>query len=167
MFRYFNHFSVYHWFFLAVGVGMTATGYLVNPAQPLAVSPIEEATNEPGLKAPAAPIVRDGIVYDDIVCDGIVYDSIVYDGICSADLNGKGTITWPSKQIYSGDVRSGLPHGKGNMLYGYRTAHFANGAIHKGDFSDGKPRERANENGRMAVPFGVIGIMADATAAAR
>jgi hypothetical protein len=123
MLAYFNHFSIYHWFLLAVGVGMTAAGCLVNPDPPVAalpnaplvVMPITESTNESDSERPSAPLVR---------------DDIVYDGIFSDDLNGKGTITWPSQQVYRGDVRSGLPHGKGNML-------FTNGRTYTGELNLG------------------------------
>ena len=116
MFQYFNHLTVYHWFILAIGVGMTAMGYLADPNQPIAVTPAEETTSVTSPTSTAAPIIRDGVVFD---------------GIFSDDLNGKGTITWPSQQVYRGDVRSGLPHGKGNML-------FTNGRTYTGELNLGK-----------------------------
>ena len=137
MLHYFDHFSIYHWFVLVVGIGMTSAAYFVKPDQPMTLKtaagvinpsslvdhqqpskskPIAELVTQPGSKNPPAPLVRDGIFYD---------------GIFSDDLNGKGTITWPSRQIYRGDVRNGLPHGKGNML-------FANGRTYTGELSLGK-----------------------------
>jgi hypothetical protein len=116
MLQYFDHFSIYHWFLLTVGIAMTTMGYLVKPDQPMTARSIAEMAKEPSSKNPAEPIIR---------------DDIFYDGIFSDDLNGKGTITWPSRQVYRGDVRGGLPHGKGNML-------FTNGRTYTGELNLGK-----------------------------
>ncbi|MBT6585234.1 MAG: hypothetical protein HON77_13085, partial [Gammaproteobacteria bacterium] len=135
--HYFSYFSIYHRFVLAVGMAMTTVGYfakpdqsnslqtvaemigapsIVDPEQLTKINPIAEMVTGPSSKNPTVPIVR---------------DDIFYDGIFSDNLDGKGTITWPSRQIYRGDVRGGLPHGKGNML-------FANGRTYTGELSLGK-----------------------------
>ena len=137
MIHYFDHFSIYHWFVLAVGMAVTTVGYFVKPDQSMSLKRVAGMINEsslvdheqPAKITPIAGLVKGAGFKNSPV--PLVRDGIFYDGVLSDDLSGKGTITWPSRQIYRGDVRNGLPHGKGNML-------FANGRTYTGELSLGK-----------------------------
>ena len=56
MLQYFDHFSIYHWFILAVGIGMTTVGYFVKPDQPMTLKTVAEVISESSLVDPEQPI---------------------------------------------------------------------------------------------------------------